>query len=393
MRDPFKSDCLDERLRRAAQRFESWFRKHALPLWVEVGFNPDARAFRERLQPDGTPDLKADVRVRVQARQIFVYAYAQHIGWYANGAAPALQALAFIEKFASRSAGGYVHSLDSGYKKVIDGKQDLYDHAFILLAYAWCYRAFGIDSALQKAAALVDHLDRVLGSDQGGWLEGDYPASYRRQNPHMHMLEALLALYDASGERRWLEKAGQLVRLFENHFYDSGRGVLREYFTSDWRVHPEQGDLVEPGHMMEWSWLLSWYQSRTERPLGVFAEALYEGARVSGTAAPSGLLVDEIGPDGRVISATKRCWPQTEFIKASIAQARAGRRECEAIAADAIERLFRYYLDEVALPGLYLDRRDAADKIIPGTVPASTLYHLIVAAGEAAAYCKERDQA
>ncbi|HEX5056204.1 MAG TPA: AGE family epimerase/isomerase [Gammaproteobacteria bacterium] len=390
MRDPSKSNSLDERLRRAARRYESWFREHALPLWAGTGFNPDARAFRERMLQDGAPDLKADIRVRVQARQIFVYAYARHLGWYEDGAAPATQALTFVERLAAHPKGGYVHLLDSGYKKVIDAKQDLYDHAFVLLAYAWCYRAFGIDSALQKAAALVDYLDRVFGSDQGGWLEGDYFAPYRRQNPHMHMLEALLALYDASGERRWLERAGQLVRLFETSFYDSGHKVLREYFTSDWKVHPEQGDLVEPGHMMEWSWLLRWYESRAGRPLAQYVDALYTQARALGTA-PSGLLLDEIAPDGRIISATKRCWPQTEYIKASLAQARAGRREFEVVAADAIERLFRYYLDEAVQPGLYLDRRDTADRIIPGPVPASTLYHLIMAAGEASAYCRERE--
>lgn len=386
-----KNSILNADLRAAAARFESWFRDHALPLWARCGFDPAAQAFYERLQPDGSPDIKADVRVRVQARQIFVYAFAQDLGWYGSGGTLAEQALAFVERVAEHPAAGFAHLLDFRHK-VIDGRRDLYDHAFFLLGYAWCYRACGMKSALQKAAALTGYLDDVLGSDKGGWREGDYPAAYRRQNPHMHMLEAFLALHDASGERRWLDRAERIVLLFEKHFYEAGRGLLLEYFADDWTPLPgEKGNVVEPGHMMEWVWLLRWYESRARRPLSHFADTLYDKARALGTAAGSGLLVDEIGADGRVLNASKRCWPQTEYIKAAIAQARAGRHECEAHAAEAIDRLFRYYLDDVTMPGLYLDRRDADDAIIPGPVPASTLYHLIVAAAEAAAYCKERD--
>lgn len=382
---------LNEHLRRAASRFESWFRKHALPLWARSGFDPGSYASYERLLPDGSPDFKADIRVRVQARQIFVYAFGHHLGWYENGHALAEKTLQFVDSFALHPKGGYVHLLDNRYK-VIDNKQDLYDHAFFLLAYAWCYRAFGMQSALQKAVTLTGYLDETLGSDKGGWLEGDYPAAYRRQNPHMHMLEAFLALYDATAEQRWLTKAEEIVRLFESRFYDSTRNVLLEYFAQDWSVLPaEQGEVVEPGHMMEWVWLLRWYESRTRRPVAHFADALYARALAAGVSAKSGLLVDEIKADGRVVLATKRCWPQTEYIKASIAQARSGRRECEAQAAEAIDRLFQYYLDDVELPGLYLDRRDANDEIIPGPVLASTLYHLIVAAAEASAYCRERE--
>jgi mannose-6-phosphate isomerase len=392
MRNPKASDASpDSRLRMQTARFETWIREHALPLWARQGFDAVANAFYERLLPDGSPDLGADIRVRVQARQIFVYAFARHLGWYENGRMLAEKALAFVEGVAAHAAGGFVHLLDSRHR-VINRRQDLYDHAFFLLAYAWCYRAFGIESALQKADALTGYLDDVLGSDKGGWAEGDYAAPCRRQNPHMHMLEAFLALYDASGEVRWLDRARELVRLFEDRFYDPSRQVLLEFFDGDWApLADDKGALVEPGHMMEWVWLLRGYESRTGTPVARFTDALYDKARAAGTVAGSGLLCDEISVDDRVSGAGKRCWPQTEYIKAAIAQASAGRRECEAHAAAAIDRLFRYYLEEAAIPGLYLDRRDANDAIIPGPVPASTLYHLIVAAAAASAYCKARD--
>jgi mannose/cellobiose epimerase-like protein (N-acyl-D-glucosamine 2-epimerase family) len=393
MRPPATNNLpLDDRLRRATFRFESWIRNQALPLWAHAGFDPSSHASYERLLADGAPDLKADMRVRVQARQVFVFALAHHLDWYDNGQALAEKALAFVEHSGAHPVAGYVHMLDHRYR-VIDGRQDLYDHAFFLLAHAWCYRAFGKRSALEKASKLLNYLDRAFASDKGGWNEGNYRTAYRRQNPHMHMLEAFLSLYDASHDDRWLIRAGEVVQLFETRFYDPARKVLLEYFTPDWAViEGEKGERVEPGHMMEWVWLLRWYESRAGRPVAHFADALYSKVLSSGIHSGSGLLLDEIAPDGRVLAGTKRCWPQTEYIKACIAQARAGRPGCEAHAADAIDRLFRYYLDDVRIPGLYLDRRGVDDEILDTPVPASTLYHLVVAAAEASAYCRERGQ-
>lgn len=377
-----------DRLVEASIRLEAWTRQHALPLWVERGFDPSAHAFYERLLPDGSADRRANIRVRVQARQIFVYAMAHALGWY-PGRPIVETALAFVDKIAVHPTAekGYAHLLDHRFK-VIDSKQDLYDHAFFVLAYAWCYRAFGNEAALRKAVDLVDYFDRTFASEHGGWREGDYPAEYRRQNPHMHWLEAFLALYDATGEERWLAKAGEVVRLFETRFYDSREKVLLEYFTDDWSVPAtDAGEIVEPGHLMEWVWLLRGYESRAQQPVAGFADALYDKAHEIGLS-PSGLLFDEVKADGSVIKATKRCWPMTEYIKAGIAQARAGRPEGAEHAAVAIDKLFEYYICNERDPGLYIDRRGANDEIIDEVTPASTLYHLIVAAAEASAYCR-----
>jgi mannose-6-phosphate isomerase len=367
---------------------EAWIRQYALPLWADRGFNSSAGAFYERLLPGGSADRRANIRVRVQARQIFVYAMAHVLGWYPGSRPMVEKALAFVDTVAVHPVAGkgYTHLLDHRFK-VIDGKQDLYDHAFFILAYAWCYRAFGNEAALRKAVDLVEYFDRAFASGHGGWREGDYPAEYRRQNPHMHWLEAFLALYDATGEARWLAKAGEVVRLFETRFYDPGRQVLLEYFTDDWTPVTDAGELVEPGHLMEWVWLLRGYESRTQRPVSHFADALYDKVHEIGLS-PSGLLFDEVKADGGVIKATKRCWPMTEYIKAGIAQARAGRPQGAEHAAVAIDRLFEYYICDERNPGLYIDRRGADDEIVDEVAPASTLYHLIAAAAEASAYCR-----
>ncbi len=231
---------MTESLFEAARRLERWIVDDALPLWQRLGFDPEQGGHYEGLKSDGSVDKESNVRVRVQARQAFVYALASHRGW-CDGEPQARQLLSFIEtRTAHASAGGgFTHLMDANFQ-VIDQRQDLYDHAFSVLAFAWGYRAFGDAHFLAQAEALVAHLDRRFGAAYGGWLEGDYDYCHRRQNPHMHLLEAMLALYDATGDGKWLARAGALFSLFESRFYDPEQQVLFEFFQADWAL--SEGD-------------------------------------------------------------------------------------------------------------------------------------------------------
>lgn len=375
-------------LQAAANRLQHWITHDAIPLWSSLGIEPASGANIERLTPSGEVDLAVNLRTRVQARQMFFYAQAYDRGWCDQGRVIAQGILAFVRaKAAHKEAGaGYNHLLSPDYQ-VLDTRQDLYDHAFFLLALAWSYRAFGDRSALEEAEALVAHLDKSFGSPVGGWIEGDYTYACRRQNPHMHLFEAFLALYDATGDARWLARVGELFALFQTRFFDAELGVLFEFFNEDWtRLADGRGEVVEPGHMMEWVWLLDWYSRRSGRPVTQYTRVLYERGLALGLA-PSGLLYDAVAPDGRVLDSGKRCWGITELIKASLVLIRAGHPQAESIAVKAVDDLFTYYLC-APTPGAYVDRRGGNDEIIAAEAPASSLYHLIVAAVELVDHCK-----
>src|SRR3546814_14289476 len=75
---------------------------------------------------------------------------------------------------------------------------------------------------------------------------------------HMHLLEACLALHEATKETAYLDRAGLLLDLFRDRFLVTGS--LREFFTDDLRPAPgDAGRIVEPGHHFEWVWLLHRY--------------------------------------------------------------------------------------------------------------------------------------
>ncbi|WP_339900358.1 AGE family epimerase/isomerase [uncultured Gilvimarinus sp.] len=372
------------------RRLTQWFARDALPLWSERSIHPDLGASFERLRPDGEVDVKANVRVRVQARQAFFFAAAHSLGWCDRGADIAHGLLAFVESNAAHptAGGGFTHLLNPEFE-VIDTKQDLYDHAFFLLAYAWLYRVSGERTALDKAEALVRHLDKRFAADYGGWAEGDYAYSVRRQNPHMHLFEACMALYEASGEAHWLARAGELFSLFESRFFCPEQGVLFEFFNADWTLaEGATGQVIEPGHMMEWVWLLDWYARLSGQSVSRYTGVLYRRALELGLKADSGLLFDSVTPQGEVLQHTKRCWGLTELIKASLVMAREGEPGAEARAAEAVNTLFSYYLCGTT-PGSYVDQRGQDDEIVAAEAPASTLYHLIVLAQELMRYCDE----
>lgn len=380
---------MTETIKDAAARLEQWITRQALPLWLSVGLSPEHGGHIENLNADGGVDREANIRVRVQARQAFSLAFSHHRGW-CDGEAMARQLMRFVESHTAHpeAGGGFTHLMSSDFE-VIDRKQDLYDHAFFLLAYAWCYRAFGDRAYLDGAERLIAHLDRRFASVQGGWIEGDYAYACRRQNPHMHLFEAMMALYEASGGAQWLARAGEIFALFQTRFFDPERGVLFEFFNEDWQLRdaPEQAP-VEPGHMFEWVWLLDWYRRLTGRPVSDYTEALYRKGLDIGVV-PSGLVLDETLPDGTPLKPTKRSWGLTELIKGSLVRAREGDPEAEARAVKAIDDLFTYYLCGQT-PGAHVDQRGERDEVLLDKAPASTLYHLVVLAAEVSDYAAGR---
>jgi mannose-6-phosphate isomerase len=197
------------------QHVRDWLCRHALPLWL-----PAAQGgFAECLTSEGAPDDEAPRRVMVQARQVYVYSHASILGLMPDAAEAAQKGFDFLLRFGAPdgAAHGFVHALDrQGH--VLDGTRDLYDHAFLLLAFSWYYRASRekhAARAMEDVAAAINALRHGSGR---GYRENDKGLLPRRQNSHMHLLEAFLAAHDA-GQGGMFERAGEIIDLFENVFF------------------------------------------------------------------------------------------------------------------------------------------------------------------------------
>ena len=353
---------------------------HSLPLWSREGRDSAAGGFIERLDIEGRADRFAPRRVRVQARQIYCFAKAAQLGWYPQGREIAIKGLEYLLAKAKSPDGrpGFVHLLDPT-GAVVNSSRDTYDHAFVLLAFATVYQLSGDAQVGDEIKSLVGFLDTDLRSPHGGFLEGIPTTLPRRQNPHMHLFEAMIATFDATDDPIYQNRAGDLFALFIANLYDSRRQVLGEYFEEDWsRIEPAS---VEPGHQAEWVWLLKGFERITGCPTARHrAQLLASAMRYRDEV--TGCLFDEGDADGRIRKFTRRLWPQTEIAKAFIAQAEAGEPGAADEALKALDRLYQHYLRHPVLGGWY-DQFDHDSRSLVDFIPASSFYHIFCAVAEA----------
>jgi mannose/cellobiose epimerase-like protein (N-acyl-D-glucosamine 2-epimerase family) len=369
----------DAALATAIHKLTAWARDYALPLWATAGFDAESGRFREALTLDGKPVSTAPTRLIVQARQIFSYAMAAKRNWHKGAADIVERGYHAMVRDYHRADGkpGWAYSVSSD-GGVADARRDLYSHAFALLAVSAYIGTTGRRQAVELVEETLAFIDSDLHAPvSGGYLEAlPKTTDVRRQNPHMHLFEAMLSLWENTGEARYLARAGEMYGLFSTRFFRPVPGVLGEYF--DAALAPAAGaagDIVEPGHHCEWIWLLRRFERQTGRRVQPYVDALYDHAARHGYD-PSGLMVDEVLAGGIHRLPSHRTWPMTEAIKANIFEAAAGRPGASAKAAVLANLLLDRFLQPVHRGG-WMDRLDAKGQPAAETMPASTLYHLL----------------
>ena len=357
-------------LQPVAGRIRRWF-DVAWPLWLEHGMDGDG-LFHEQLDLAGRPDLSPPRRVRVQARQLYAVSRAQAAGYPAANAILATGLETFEARCWGKAGGpGWIHLLTPSGEP-FNTLRDLYDQAFVLFALAGVRQA-GFEHARTLADRTLEFIDTSLADpDIGGYREGLPDSLPRRSNPHMHLLEAFLAWHAVTGETAFLDRANRIAALFATHLFDPVNDTLGEFFDAAFvRLPAPRGDVVEPGHHFEWSWLLHRLAEAGGTDLRHDARRLHEWGIRHGLE-PGGFAMDESDRAGQAIKPTRRVWPQTELIKSYLAN---GDTEAAARAANAF--LDTYLATQVG--GLWIDQFDQAGAALSSTVPASTFYHIIVA--------------
>jgi mannose-6-phosphate isomerase len=364
--------------------YVGWLRDQALPFWLARAADAEG-VFHETLTLDGTPRPAVELRLRTGMRQVYVFAHAAQLGLVER--APAID---LAERMAGRLRAfawapdgrpGWAARFDRR-GKVTDDRRDLYDHAFALHALGNLHQATGGVRYLTWIDETLGVIDAAMLAEHGGWAENDRHEVPRRQNPHMHLFEACLALFETTGEARHLARAGEIFGLFRTSLFDAGAGVLHEFFGPAWEVSPEWGSArLDPGHMAEWTWLLRRYERPTGRPVDDLCAVLFDSALRLGRCA-DGFLLDEVDIDGRPLLDRRRLWPQTEYLKALIVQSVARRDPALIVEAEALlDRLFASYLAGVPAGG-WRDQFSLDGRPTSLDIPASTLYHLLVPAAE-----------
>jgi len=354
-------------LRQAALRGVDWLQNAGFGLWAGSGRHPQG-GFREQLELDGRPILEGSSRTMVQARQTFVYCIAHRLGW--SGAMPmALEGAHTLLAHGRLENGLFGHRIAHGHG-LDDPRVELYGNAFALFALVHAYGVSRDTRLLLEIERTSDAIEkhRAIPDFPGLYWEEQPGSSTRIQNHHMHLYEAYLAAFEATGNERHLQRSCAIESATLALFVD-GDGFLHVCAALD--ASPAVDDRLEAGHHFEWCYLLSERARLSGEPFPQEAGSLLE--RGQELTLSDGRCYLSHNPDFTVREQILRTWTQTEYLKANVSAAAAGMQEAAGRIIECVEILFE---DHLLDNGGWVDLRDPSGTALSARMPASTGYHV-----------------
>lgn len=294
--------------------------------------------FVQNFYDDGRPFAPKSKHLVSSCRMIFNYIVAEQClqdGQYRHLWQHGLSFLREQHKLSERP--GYVWTFSE------DGSQDethySYGLAFVLLAYSQALKA-GEHSAKADIYETYDLLEEKFWLPTQSLYGDEYDANwqtlspYRGQNANMHTCEALICAFEATQDRKFLDRALLVADTICNVQAAKADGLIWEHFQPDltlnWQFNIEDPKNLyrpwgfQPGHQTEWSKLLvQLYQHEPLPWLLERAKALFDWSWENAWDEQHGGLYYGISPDGSVCDDDKYFWVQAESFAAAALLAQA----------------------------------------------------------------------
>lgn len=359
-----------------------------IPNWLNLFSDNEKGGFHERLDFEGK-SIDAPRRLLTQCRQIVVYSYAlKNDDKYQS---KILDGFDYIkEHYFQEKTGGSFFSLNIQTNEIIEDKYDLYAHAFIILA---CASYLNVEDDTEVEAFAKTTLNFVKDSFRNKQFGGFEEAldkelkpvpSIRRQNPHMHLFEACVHMYEAAGDQDYLDVADEILELFFEKFFDAETKTLGEFFEEDLTPHKKEGHIIEAGHHAEWVWLLKKYEevSNSSDPrINQTINDLFDFVMSHGIDQELGGVFNTQDRQGQVIDSNKRIWVLLETIRA-----------CAVMKAsepmnNALNTLISHYIDTET--GLWNEILSKDLKPVTDYRPGTTPYHVYPVLKDSLKYLQE----
>lgn len=228
-----------------------------------------------------------------------------------------------LRQFHDPKYGGFYFSVAPD-GTVVDDSKNSYSMAFALFGFSHAFRVTG-DARYHDAAFDVLGDLRTRLHDPAGFLwlaktrDFSQPRGTLSQNPMLHLYEALIALYEATGDRDILRQARTHIESVFGRLFDRRRGVLPGYYGPGWQelLHDPQG-FVDIGDQIEWAY---WWSRGVEYGFPIEGLSRYGrrqlevGLKVGYDPRQGGIFPD-MDADGRAVPSRKKLWQQCEFLRA-----------------------------------------------------------------------------
>lgn len=261
-----------------------------------------------------------------------------------------------LEHFHDPRHGGWFEAVAPD-GKLKNGNKRLYSQAFAIFALAHAYRATQdkryLDAALQTWEKIRLHYADGRGGFRAG-MNRDFTQTKldNSQNPIMHLFEALLALYQASGSREAIEGAEIIAKFVAYRLLEGlpdGTARIPELYDEQWRPLPGVlGGHIDIGHQFEWAFLFSTAADAGLNPIytGV-AERLLNFALAKGMVGGEQGVITSITPEGKT-NHFRGYWQQAEALRAVMHHAAVrGRSDLWGQVTQLTEYIRAEFLDEI----------------------------------------------
>jgi len=371
---------------RIARDFVSYTLMDMARLCATRGWDQARGRSVERLQADLTPAPMGYRRGMVAGRQLFFFSHA-----YRLTLDPIFEDRAhrlytdLLSHFWDKTNGGWYFSVDDD-NSAHDTTKDLYGHAFIMFGLAHYSAVFSNADAvgwIERTNELVFHHFRLPGGWFAPWATRDWVIGGKNleQNPHMHLLEAYLSAYDATQDEAFLKCATEMMSIYTELLRTRDGSKVLEHLDENGRPSGERGNLIEPGHLYEWYWLVNEYADIAGLPAyRATCSQIVDWADRWGCDSGAGGIYDQVDSDGNIVSHRKRIWPVTECIKAFSTSVRtSGSEEARKSLISWIIFIREKYCTKDGAWHEYLNRELRPDC---DYLPLSTPYHVAMAALE-----------
>lgn len=284
-----------------------------------------------QLRDDGSIFDRTTKHLVGTCRFIFNYAVGAMLFGEPRYLAAAEHGLDFLQTYhRDPERGGYAWILD--LQTVTDPTRHCYGHAFVLLALSTAHQA-GIDLE-REIGDVFELLETRFWREADGLYVDEISAdwqvvsSYRGQNANMHMCEAMLSAFDATGQARFLERALLLAKRVCGDLAAQADGFIWEHYTQGWQIDwnynkddPKNlfrtyGFVV--GHFTEWSKLLLILERHCpEAWLLPKAKQLFDVALDKSWDEQRGGMTYTFSPEGEVLDTDRYFWVLAETIAAA----------------------------------------------------------------------------
>ena len=144
-----------------------------------------------------------------------------------------------------------------------DADKHCVGQAAAIVALADLYRVTGDAPSRTAAMETLELVMKRFRDRHGGLVtrtnrDFSLTGGVNGQAPMMHMMEAALALHDATGEPAALDEVRRLAEFVFTRLYDAEGGYVPESYDEHWRPIPAaDGGRVDLGCQFQWAYLLS----------------------------------------------------------------------------------------------------------------------------------------